>query len=167
MNLDNGCVSHAPSTSVPRMFHRTVLRQTAAPAVRTVLAGLWEGPSGLVPRVIPVAAISTVKFEIWTSADADLAQPAALPFPNNVAPPLPPPGWIHTQTITDFRLVVVGEDGRLVTLDPDEGEPLCQRVVPCDWPPRRTTSASPRFLSSSGPRRSGLTKKTDHHPSKP
>jgi hypothetical protein len=84
--------------------------------------------------VIPVAAVSTVTFEIWTSADADLAMPAALPFPNDVAPPLPPAGWIHTETITDSRLVVVGEDGRLVTLDPDES-PLCQRVVPCDWPP--------------------------------
>jgi hypothetical protein len=43
MNLNNGCVSHAPSTSVPRSFYRTVLRQTAVPAARTVLASLWGG----------------------------------------------------------------------------------------------------------------------------
>jgi hypothetical protein len=68
MNLDNGCVSHAPSTSVPSSFYGTVLRQTAAPAVRTVLSALWEGPSGLVSRMITVAAVSSVTVEIWTSA---------------------------------------------------------------------------------------------------
>jgi hypothetical protein len=121
-----------------------VLRQTAAPETRTLLAALWNGPSGLlVPRVIPVAAVSTVKLEIWMTEDPDFPQPVKLPYPNDVAPP-PPPGWTHTQTITDSRVVIAGEDGQLVTLDLEESEPLCQRVLECPWPPEEDAERQPR-----------------------
>ena len=135
VDLDSSSVSHAPSIPQGRDYHRVVLRQTAAPEPRTLLAALWTGPDGLlVPRVIPVAAISTVTFQIWMTEDPDLPQPVKLPYPDDVAPPPPPPGWVHTQTISDSRPVIAGEDGRLVTLDPDEG-PLCMRVLECPWPP--------------------------------
>jgi hypothetical protein len=135
VNLDSSDVSHAPSIPLGRHYHRVVLRQTAATAGRTVLAGLWEKPNGLlVPRVIPVAAISTVTFQIWETADPDLPQPVKLPYRNDVAPPPPPPGWVHTRTISNSRLVVARKDGRLVTLNPDE-EPLRGRVLECPWPP--------------------------------
>ena len=135
VKLDWSDVSHAPAPPQGRAYHRVVLRQTAAPETRTLLAALWTGPDGLlVPRVIPVAAISTVTFQIWMTGDPDLPQPVKLPYPDDVAPPPPPPGWVHTQTISDSRPVIAGEDGRLVTLNPDE-EPLCQRVLECPWPP--------------------------------
>ena len=135
VNLDWSEVCHAPSIPRGRDYRRVVLRQTAAPETRTLLAALWEGPDGrLVPRVIPVAAISTVTIQIWMTADPDLPQPVKLPYPDDVAPPPPPPGWIHTQTLSDSRPVIAGEDGRLVTWKTDEG-PLCPRVLECPWPP--------------------------------
>ena len=135
VNLDWSEVCHAPSIPRGRDYRRVVLRQTAAPKTRTLLAALWEGPDGLlVPRVVPVAAISTVTIQIWVTPDPDLPQPVKLPYPDDVAPPPPAPGWVHTQTFSKSRPVIAGEDGRLVTLNPDE-EPLCTRLVVCDWPP--------------------------------
>ena len=135
VDLFSSSVSHAPSIPHGRHYQRVVLRQTAAPETRTLLAALWEGPDGLlVPRVIPVAAISTVTVQIWMTGDPDLPQPVKLPYPDDVAPPPPPPGWIHTQTLSDSRPVIAGEDGRLVTWDTDEG-PWCPHVLECPWPP--------------------------------
>jgi hypothetical protein len=84
--------------------------------------------------VIPVAAISTVTIQIWVTADPDLPEPVKLPYPDDVAPPPLPPGWIHTQTLSDSRPVIAGEDGRLATWATDEG-PWCPHVVECPWPP--------------------------------
>jgi hypothetical protein len=135
VDLYGSSVTHAPSIPYDRHYTRVVLRQTAAPKTRTLLAALWEGPDGLlVPRVVPVAAISTVTIQIWMTADPDLPEPVKLPYPDDVAPP-PPPGWIHTQTLSDSRPVIAGEDGRLVTLSDNDEFPLCERVLECPWPP--------------------------------
>jgi hypothetical protein len=81
-----------------------------------------------------VAAISTVTFQLWETADPDLPQPVELPYPDDVTPPPPPPGWVHTRTISHRGPVVAGKNGRLVTLNPDE-ELLSWRVLECPWPP--------------------------------
>ena len=127
----NGCVAHAPQAPVCRPYYRAVDRQVVAPAVRSFLASLWEGPSGLVPRLDPLVANAILEIEVWTCLDPAVAYPHPRPFPRAVDPP-PGAGWTHTDMIVRSLPVIVEQNGALALLHEDDlEERLHQRVVEC------------------------------------